>query len=1565
MAAGNGSGSVPTNSLTSPLVEVTSADPASGDGQSSAGIESSVQTNKTYTLTWGAAPNRSSGALASWASAVVASTPTLHDIPFDNEKTGDTTPDFEFTANDTDGSQSITYQIQIDDTYAFTSTVVDCTSASCGTGSGTFVNTVSGGDTNPFNENERIRFTPSTTLSNSTTYYWRVRASDDGGTNYGSWASIRSFTVVTGTSPSGWFQTTNEQLGTGTLSSAQATTSALTLNTGGTPTFVRANASAGATSTTMDIGSASTNRLVVVVASTEAASSTDITAATVDGKSCVQAREAFNTNVTGLRTEMWYCDEDNLGSSNGTVTIRVFGASALVPADWAIHAILYTGVSQNGPYDTDIDQWSISPIFSATGTLDVPANGLVVAGVANGNGTASSGTSTSPLVERTNADPSSADSVTLSGVESAAQTNKLYSFTWSFTVNREAAVFASWAPAPASTGTAMSPEIDFDWVSGATRWSAAQWTEDETHGTVSMQVYYTASTACDTAIPNGVLSGNATGFSSGPIDLSGLSTSTYNRICLKATMVDSSGAPYVNDWSVTWSTTSPGTPSAAVYQDATADGQVDRIRVTFNQTITSCAYDASDWTVNTAGTISISAITGVSCTGSDAFLYLAVTAAASKTGGATNPVVSYANAGTADSIVSSGGAINAFSSQTVTDGASPVILSTSPVNGATASASDSISADFSETISIASCSFSSTPDPGGFDSITSAANWSAGVNGQTSSRVTLTHTAYASGVSPNITISGCTDGTNTLASGPVSNPWTFSIPAASSGSGSSSGSSSSGSSATGATIRLIQPNTSDRQTAGAPLLVRWSATDGVFSRFRILYSTDGGASWITSVTDISSAMRSADWIVPMGRFDRVNLKIEGLGQSGNVILSDWSDVPFAITMGEPVTTGVGGYDPIAAFANSPDIATDKGLATVSGAACVGGSLIKASGPAVYYCGPDGLRYVFPNEKIYFSWYADFSQVQQISNESLARILIGGNVTYRPGTRLVKIQTDPRVYAVDKGGALRWIASEAVAEALFGKNWNTRIDDLSDAFFVNYVMGEPIVAVVSGDTAPAASAPDSGEPSIAFTFPDAGAILSGTVTVAVTSTHTERIASVAFQLGPIVLAVDTEAPFAVTFDTNTYGNSSYVLTATMTQASGKKIAISRNVLLSNTTMHMGGGGGDGTAPTVSFTAPTNGSTATGTLMLTASASDNTGVASVEFFVGGVSAGTDSSAPYALSVDTNNYSDGATTLTAVARDAAGNSASASISVTIANGPPTVSFLAPGTGLGLSGNIMMQAVATDTQGIASVKFYLDSTLLKTDSVEPYTMSFTATSTSNGTHTLTAVAADTVGHYATTTRSITTGYSSSTTPIDIVILGASTAVGKNLPEAGFSTSDGWTSLYTTMLTNERPGSTVTNLAVSGYTTFEILPTGTTNPGGYPVVSSTRNITRAIALAPDVIIVNMPSIVYTNDEIMTNLATIYATATAAGIPIWFSTSQPQFGDTAGEVTQRLDLRTRIINTYGSRVLDFQRPLAATSDGSGLRELILTYDDVHPTPLGHFLLYEQARAANIPGTIAP
>ena len=128
-----------------------------------------------------------------------------------------------------------------------------------------------------------------------------------------------------------------------------------------------------------------------------------------------------------------------------------------------------------------------------------------------------------------------------------------------------------------------------------------------------------------------------------------------------------------------------------------------------------------------------------------------------------------------------------------------------------------------------------------------------------------------------------------------------------------------------------------------------------------------------------------------------------------------------------------------------------------------GDLIRGeSYSAVYYYGLDGFRYVFPNDKTYFTWYEDFGDVNWISDSDLSDIQIGGNVTYKPGVKMIKINSDPTVYVVGAGGEIHGIPSEDFASDLYGSTWNQQIDDVPDGFFSNYTMGSDLELVSQYD-----------------------------------------------------------------------------------------------------------------------------------------------------------------------------------------------------------------------------------------------------------------------------------------------------------------------------------------------------------------------------------------------------------------------------------------------------------------------------------------------------------------------
>jgi len=111
--------------------------------------------------------------------------------------------------------------------------------------------------------------------------------------------------------------------------------------------------------------------------------------------------------------------------------------------------------------------------------------------------------------------------------------------------------------------------------------------------------------------------------------------------------------------------------------------------------------------------------------------------------------------------------------------------------------------------------------------------------------------------------------------------------------------------------------------------------------------------------------------------------------------------------------------------------------------------------AVYCLMPENRRLVFSNLSTYNSWANGSREVLYVSVSDISKYRLAGHVTYKAGS-LVKVTTDPTVYFVaDSVGTLRAIPSEERATQLFGSDWNKKVKDIPDAFFVNYSVGIPL------------------------------------------------------------------------------------------------------------------------------------------------------------------------------------------------------------------------------------------------------------------------------------------------------------------------------------------------------------------------------------------------------------------------------------------------------------------------------------------------------------------------------
>ncbi|MBI5083001.1 MAG: S8 family serine peptidase [Acidobacteria bacterium] len=167
---------------------------------------------------------------------------------------------------------------------------------------------------------------------------------------------------------------------------------------------------------------------------------------------------------------------------------------------------------------------------------------------------------------------------------------------------------------------------------------------------------------------------------------------------------------------------------------------------------------------------------------------------------------------------------------------------------------------------------------------------------------------------------------------------------------------------------------------------------------------------------------------------------------------------------------------------------------------------------------------------------------------------------------------------------------------------------------------------------------------------------------------------------------------------------------------------------------GGQTGDTTPPAVNFTSPAPGATLSGTVTVSINATDAVGVASTLIAL----PGGQTCATVSCAWNTSTIANGSYTLTATARDAAGNQGTASVTVSVSNNtPPAVAFITPGAGTQVKGTVTVSISATGKQPISSVKINLPGG----QSCSTTSCLWNSATSPLGPQTLTATATDTAG--------------------------------------------------------------------------------------------------------------------------------------------------------------------------------------------------------------------------------
>jgi len=207
----------------------------------------------------------------------------------------------------------------------------------------------------------------------------------------------------------------------------------------------------------------------------------------------------------------------------------------------------------------------------------------------------------------------------------------------------------------------------------------------------------------------------------------------------------------------------------------------------------------------------------------------------------------------------------------------------------------------------------------------------------------------------------------------------------------------------------------------------------------------------------------------------------------------------------------------------------------------------------------------------------------------------------------------------------------------------------------------------------------------------------------------------------------------------------------------------------------------------------------------------------------------------------------------------------------------------------------------------------------------------------------------------------SDDTSSCTIVVLGSSTAVG-----FGASTPEkSWVNLYSAAIFQKNTKLNVENLSLGGYTTYHILPTGTTLPTGVTVsIDENRNITKALESNPVAIIINMPSNDtangYTATAQLENYDLLNTEANANSVGLWIATPQPRDAFDVTKLQTQKDVRDAITAIYADNAIDFWTDIAGTDDK--ILPLLRFGDGIHVNDIGHDILFNKVLTKNIDAT---
>ncbi|MEQ8475976.1 fibronectin type III domain-containing protein [Fulvivirga sp.] len=197
-----------------------------------------------------------------------------------------------------------------------------------------------------------------------------------------------------------------------------------------------------------------------------------------------------------------------------------------------------------------------------------------------------------------------------------------------------------------------------------------------------------------------------------------------------------------------------------------------------------------------------------------------------------------------------------------------------------------------------------------------------------------------------------------------------------------------------------------------------------------------------------------------------------------------------------------------------------------------------------------------------------------------------------------------------------------------------------------------------------------------------------------------------------------------------------------------------------------------------------------------------------------------------------------------------------------------------------------------------------------------------------------------------------------DIVVLGSSTAAGYGLT----GNEKSWVEKLDSLLFTNNANYTLTNLAQNGgYTTYHVREDGEDGGGYANAPNPDYNITHALSLNPDIIIVNLPSNnVADNIDISTTIQHYQELKTLAdddGVEIFFTTTQPRDFNTNSVKRHLLEDEANVVRqNFGQYVIDIYDELTDFGNDNRIKSQYAQGDGTHLNILGHNYILSEVLA---------